>query len=106
MRSVRRHEQLRDEGDTMIIERLWLSLPIFVRAVLAGIAVAAAGALPWAGLVSANIRHESALPWAVPTMAVYLWLCWRYFVRGRGWARATAETRGINFRATRPPAQG
>jgi len=105
MRSVRRHEQLRDEGDTMIIERLWLSLPIFVRAVLAGIAVAAAGTLPWAGLVSANIRHESALPWAVPTMAVYLWLYWRYFVRGWGWPRSTAETRRINSRANRLPGE-
>jgi len=65
----------------MIIERLWLSLPIFVQAILAGITMAAAGTLPWAGLISANIRRESALPWAVPILAVYLWLYWRYFVR-------------------------
>ncbi len=89
----------------MIIMRLWLSLPIFVRAVLAGIAVAAAGTLPWAGLISANIRHESALPWAVPIMAVYLWLYWRYFVRGWGWPRSTSETRRINSRANRLPGE-
>jgi hypothetical protein len=56
----------------MTVERLWLCLPIALRAVLSGIVVAAAGTVPWAGLVSANIRHEPTLPWSVPIMAVYL----------------------------------
>jgi len=69
-----------------------------IRAVLTGVAVAGAGTLPWAGLVSANIRHRSAVPWAVPIMAAYLWLFWRYFVRGRGWPRSTAPARRIDSR--------
>ena len=81
MPSVRRHESLLDESDTMTIERIWLGMPIALRAVLTGVTVAAAGTVPWAWLVSANITHESALPWSVPIMAIYLWLYW-LFVRG------------------------
>jgi membrane protease YdiL (CAAX protease family) len=36
-------------------------------------------------------------------MAVYLWLYWRYFVRGWAWPRSTAETRRIHSRANRLP---
>jgi membrane protease YdiL (CAAX protease family) len=81
------------------VDRLWLRLPVVVRAVLVGVAAAAAGTLPWAALVSANIKYQSALPWAVPIMAIYLWFYWRYFVRGAGWPRSTAELRRVNARA-------
>src|SRR6185436_21045461 len=85
----------------MTIHRLWLCLPIALRAILTGVTVAAAGTMPWAGLVAANTRHESSLPWAVPIMAVFLWLYWRYFVCGHGWPRSTAETRRTDSRANR-----
>jgi membrane protease YdiL (CAAX protease family) len=83
--------------------RLWLRLPLIARAVLTGVAVAAAGTLPWAALISANTRHHSTLPWAVPLMAAYLWLYWRYFVRGTGWPRSTADARRMNARANSLP---
>ena len=79
----------------------WLRLPILARAVLAGIAVASAGTVPWAMLVWANTRYQSRFPWAVPIMAVYLWFYWRYFVRGWGWPRSTTETRRTHARANR-----
>ena len=61
-------------ADTMgIIHRLWFQAPILVRAVLNGSIVSIAGTVPWVLLVSANTRYLSALPWAVPVMAVYLW---------------------------------
>jgi membrane protease YdiL (CAAX protease family) len=82
----------------------WVRLPVLVRAVLTGLAVATAGTLPWAMLVSANITHRSALPWAVPIMAVYLWLFWRY-VRGEGWPRSTAAARRTNARANTLPGE-
>ena len=85
------------------VERAWLRLPIAIRAVAAGIAVAAAGTLPWAWLVSENLKHQSALPWCVPIMAAYLWLYWRYFVRGWGRPRSTTETRRVHSRANRLP---
>lgn len=70
----------------------WRRLPVVVRAVVTGLLVAVAGTGPWAWLVSLNTRHGSAVPWAVPITAIYLWLFWRY-VRGAGWPRATAEAR-------------
>lgn len=76
----------------------WHRLPILVRAVVTGIAVAAAGTVPWTLLVSANSRYQSTVPWAVPIMAAYLWGYWRYFVRGSGWPRSTAETRRTDAR--------
>lgn len=81
------------------INEIWRRLPVVVRAVVVGVAAAAAGTVPWALLVSANTRHFSALPWAVPIMAVYLLLYWRYLARGRGWPRSTAEARRVNARA-------
>jgi membrane protease YdiL (CAAX protease family) len=81
---------------------LWRRVPVVVRAVLTGLAVAAAGTTPWALLVSANSTHASAVPWAVPPTALYLWLFWRY-VRGAGWPRSTAEARRASCRANSLP---
>ncbi len=79
---------------------LWRRLPVLVRAVLTGLVLAAAGTTPWAVLVSANSKHGSAVPWAVPPTALYLWLFWRY-VRGAGWPRSTAQARRSRCRANR-----
>jgi membrane protease YdiL (CAAX protease family) len=73
-------------------------LPVIVRAVLTGGLVALAGTTPWALLVSLNTKHWSAVPWAVPPTALYLWLFWRY-VRGAGWPRSTADARRALSRA-------
>ena len=81
---------------------LWVRLPVLVRAVVTGLAVATAGTVPWAALASANIKYQPALPWAVPIMAVYLWLFWRY-VRGEGWPRSTAAARRASSRANALP---
>jgi membrane protease YdiL (CAAX protease family) len=72
-----------------------------VRAVLTGGAAAVAGSAPWMYLIAANARHRSAVPWAVPIMAVYLLLYWRYLVRGWGWPPATAAARRLTARANR-----
>src|SRR5262245_33768257 len=80
--------------------RVWERLPVIVRAVLVGSIVAAAGTLPWAGLVALNSKHWTAVPWAVPPTAIYLWLFWRW-VRGAGWPRSTSAWRRTQCRATR-----
>ena len=85
------------------VNRLWPRLPVLGRAVLIGVAAAAAGTLPWAAMVSANTRYQSALPWAVPLMAMYLWVYWRYLVRGAGWPQSTADARRTNARANALP---
>jgi membrane protease YdiL (CAAX protease family) len=76
----------------------WRRLPVVVRAVVSGLAVAIAGTGPWALLVAANLRYWPSLPWAVPITAVYLWLFWRY-IRGEGWPRATSGARRESCRA-------
>ena len=89
-------------------DRLWCRLPLVARAIVLGVVAAAAGTLPWAALVSVNTRHRSAVPWAVPLMAIYLWFYWRYLVRGTGWPRSTGEARRVNARvnALSPEAWG
>ena len=77
---------------------LWGRLPVIVRAVIAGLAVTAAGTLPWVFLVTSNQRVLSSLPWAVVPMSLYLWLYWRY-LNGWGWPRTTAEPRRTSLRA-------
>jgi len=79
-----------------------LRVPVLVRAVVTGLVAATAGTMPWAILVSANTKHLSAIPWAVPIMAVYLWIYWRY-VRGHGWPRWTAAARRAGSRANPVP---
>ena len=77
---------------------LWRSLPSIVRAVIAGIAVTAAGTLPWVLFVRWNQRVIVGLPWAILPMTLYLWLYWRY-LSGSGWPQTTAEARRRSLRA-------
>jgi len=77
---------------------LWRSLPSIVRAVIAGIAVTAAGTLPWVFFVRWNQRVIVGLPWAILPMTLYLWLYWRY-LSGSGWPQTTAEARRRSLRA-------
>lgn len=80
-----------------------LRVPVLPRAVMVGLAVAMAGTVPWAMLMSANTRHQSAVPWAVPVMAAYLSIYCLYVVRGWGWPRSTTAARRTNARANRLP---
>jgi membrane protease YdiL (CAAX protease family) len=79
---------------------VWRRLPVVVRAVLTGLVVVAVDIGPWAVLVSANSKHWSTVPWAVPPTVLYLWLWWQY-ASGRGWPLSTAQTRRTNLRPHR-----
>ena len=57
-----------------------------------------AGQFPWSILVVVNLRNPHAPPWAVPIMAFYLTLYWRY-LGGWGWPHGTAQMRRDRFRA-------
>ena len=61
------------------------------------------GTVPWGVLASANLKYRSELPWAVPVMAAYLVLYWRYVARGWGWPQSTADARRANARANSLP---
>jgi membrane protease YdiL (CAAX protease family) len=81
---------------------LWRRLPVIVRAVLTGMALATVGTIPWSLLAAANLKHVPSVPWG-PILAVpFLWLFWR-FARGAGWPRSTAEARRTLLRANRLP---
>jgi membrane protease YdiL (CAAX protease family) len=56
---------------------VWRHSPVVVRAVLVGAAAATAGTLPWGLLAAANLKFVPSVPWAVPVMALYLWILWR-----------------------------
>jgi hypothetical protein len=63
-----------------------------VQSVLLGMQVMLAGTVPRNLLFAANLRFHSAVPWAVPLTAVYLWFFWRY-LQGKGPPASTAEER-------------
>jgi membrane protease YdiL (CAAX protease family) len=48
-------------------------------------------------MVIANLKLTSSVPWAAGTLALFLWIYWRY-LDGAGWPRNTAEARHRNFR--------
>jgi membrane protease YdiL (CAAX protease family) len=71
---------------------------IVVEAIWAGIIVLLAGTIPRNLLFSANLKYFTGVPWAVPLMAAYLWLFWRYL--NLGWS-APAAARRADLRANR-----
>jgi len=81
----------------------WLEkVPLELRAILAGVLVIGAGTVPWAILVSMNLKLLPAVPWSVVVMAAYLWLLVRY-LNGWGWPRELSEARQRALRIARPP---
>lgn len=72
------------------------------RAIFIGFLVSMAGLLPPMLLSGANLRYYPSVPWAVPLMALYLWLFWRY-LNGAGPPQSTVEERREGLRANRVP---
>lgn len=81
----------------------WLRVPVLVRAVAIGLAIAVAGTVPWSRLVAANTRYLPSVPWAVAVMAPVLVAWWLHFARGLGWPHGTAAARRIGGRANHVP---
>jgi len=52
----------------------------------------------WSALVVVNLETNANLPWAVPVMAVLLWIVWQY-LGGRWWPTSTSQTRRRCLRA-------
>jgi membrane protease YdiL (CAAX protease family) len=88
----------------MTMLTVWHRLPVIMRASMAGLAVAAAGILPWMVLATWNQRVLPRVPWALLPMGLYLWLLWSY-LNGKGWPSTTAELRRASLRARGLPGE-
>lgn len=75
---------------------------LIARAVGVGVLALLVGTIPRNIFWFANLRFVVGFPWAVPVIAFYIWLCWRY-MRGDGPPSSTSETRRVNLRANRLP---
>lgn len=73
---------------------------VVLPAALIGMLVMLAGTLPRNLLFAANLRYGAAVPWAVPVVAVYLFVFWKY-LQGFGPPASTAQERRENLRAFR-----
>lgn len=80
------------------LSRIWVRLPVIVRAVLLGCLVLTAGGMLTGPFLFANIKFWPAVPWSVPFLAAYMWFFWQY-LRGRWWPRSTADARRQGLRA-------
>jgi membrane protease YdiL (CAAX protease family) len=54
----------------------------------------------WGALFVGNLKFSPAIPWAIPAMALVLWLMWQY-LGGKWWPRSTSEARRRHLRAAR-----
>jgi membrane protease YdiL (CAAX protease family) len=75
---------------------------VIVQSVVVGVVVVLAGTIPRNLLFAANLHFYTSVPWAIPVLAVYLWLFWRY-LRGAGPPESTADYRRRSLRANRLP---
>lgn len=76
----------------------WSRIPVIIRAVLTGSFVCLGGTIVWSILLGVNLKVAPSIPWAVPVMAVFLWVYWRY-LGGHTRPRTTAESRRARLRA-------
>jgi membrane protease YdiL (CAAX protease family) len=72
-------------------------------AMIVGIFVALFGQGIWSALIATNLSTTPAIPWAVPVMALVLWIFWQY-LGGRWQPRSTSDERRLRLRANAIPA--
>lgn len=69
-----------------------------VGAALIGMLVVLVATIPRNLVFAANLRYFASVPWAVPLLAAWLWLFWRY-AGGHGPPATTAQQRRASLRA-------
>lgn len=73
-------------------------MDVIVRAVGLGLLVLLVGTIPRNLAFVANLRYHADVPWAVPLVALYVWLFWRY-AGGWGPPESTRALRRLGLRA-------
>jgi membrane protease YdiL (CAAX protease family) len=81
--------------------RAWRRIPADLRAIIAGVAVIAAGTVPWGILVAINVQVLPTIPWTAGIMIAYLVVYARY-LNGWGWPSELGPDRRTSFRVSRP----
>jgi len=76
----------------------WKKLPVVIKAVLTGAAVATVGTVIWALLVEANLKFYPNFPWSIVPATILLWFYW-HWLRGKWWPQSTSEIRKRSLRA-------
>jgi len=84
----------------MNVSALWPWIWIIIQAVVLGLIVESAGALPISLLVTANLRHGVAFPWGSLVEAILL-SAYCGYLTGWGWPKSTSAFRRRRFRANR-----
>lgn len=81
-----------------MIVRVSRTILVILWAAILAFFISLAGQGIWTVLIGINLGTDPRIPWAVPLMAVILWLIWQYLA-GKGWPRSTADARRRNLRA-------
>ena len=71
-----------------------------LQAVAIGVAIVLGGTIPRNIVFAANLRYLTGFPWAVPVIAAYMFVFWRY-LEGAGPPESTAAERRASLRANR-----
>jgi membrane protease YdiL (CAAX protease family) len=88
----------RDQGGMTSMRSFFGRILAVLWSGILGFAIIVFGAGAWAALVAGNLTTSPTIPWAVPTMALILWVMWRY-LGGKWWPHGTSETRHRYMRA-------
>src|SRR5262245_19793252 len=81
----------------------WTTMGEILKAVVVGVVIVLVGSMARNLLWVANLNALTAVPWAVPAMAVFLYFFWRY-LNGSGPPPETSQYRRMSLRANRLPA--
>jgi membrane protease YdiL (CAAX protease family) len=78
-----------------LLKKIWLAVPLWIRAILVGFTVSTLGVSLW--VLSASIIP---IPWSAFVMIIILWVFWKYF-SGSWFPKKTQSIRKENFRRTK-----
>ena len=76
----------------------WRRFAAILWSALLAFAILIVGQGAWSALLFLNFKKASSAPWAVPVMALVLFLMWKY-LGGSGWPRSTSVKRRQLLRA-------
>lgn len=80
-----------------MISKIWIRIPVFIRAIVVGMLVQIVGVFSFGILASLNLEVLPSVPWSLPVELAILWIMYQY-LRGRWWPVSTSESRRSRLR--------